>query len=154
MLDPRIPPKIAHLAGQPPRLKIDKLVVSSCNGSEINRRDGLTRAWNHFRVPFCPNGRTGRTRIEIVSLFTGILSKLGFGRGQKFFHVFLPFPLLFPTNTFGSLLRSLFGWITIGWDWKVKRNVYLFLEFWQIFDRKSKNEFRKEIVRRFNLWIS
>lgn len=113
MLDPRIPRKIAHLAGQPPRLKIDKLVVSSCNGSEINRRDGLTRAWNHFRVPFCPNGRTGRTRIEIVSLFTGILSKLGFGRGQKFFHVFLPFPLLFPTNTFGSLLGSLFGWITI-----------------------------------------
>lgn len=113
MLDPRIPRKIAHLAGQPPRLKIDKLVVSSCNGSEINRRDGLTRAWNHFRVPFCPNGRTGRTRIEIVSLFTGILSKLGFGREQKFFHVFLPFPLLFPTNTFGSLLGSLFGWITI-----------------------------------------
>lgn len=135
MLDPRIPPKIAHLAGQPPRLKIDKLVVSSCNGSEINRRDGLTRAWNHFRVPFCPNGRTGRTRIEIVSLFTGILSKLGFGRGQKFFHVFLPFPLLFPTNTFGSLLRSLFGWITIwlGLKSETKRISFLRIltDFWK-----------------------
>lgn len=59
------------------RLKIDKLVVSSCSGGEINRRDGLTRAWNHFRGPFCPNRNRSNQDQNRVPI-RRILSKFGF----------------------------------------------------------------------------
>lgn len=51
--------------------------------SEINRRDGLTRAQNYFGEPFCPG--TGRSRgawIEIVSAQEASLRNLELNRTE------------------------------------------------------------------------
>lgn len=80
------------------RLKIDKLVVSSCSGGEINRRDGLTRAWNHFRGPFCPNrSNQDQNRVPIPR----ILSKFGFEEDKS---VSLPL-LSYPCRILESFAR-------------------------------------------------
>lgn len=86
------------------RLKIDKLVVLSCNGSEINRRDGLTRAWNHFRVPFCPNGNRSNQDQNRVPIHEDPFEAWDRSRTKALPVSSLPF--LFPTNTFGTRILA------------------------------------------------
>lgn len=133
------------------RLKIDKLVVSSCSGSEINRRDGLTRAWNHSRVPFCPNGNRSNQDQKSCPYSRGSFRSLGSVEDKT--STFLPFLFFFQQILLapGSLPNSRII-IRLNNDWLgliVKRKWISFLILTD-FDRKS-NEFCKEIVE--ERWI-